>query len=410
MKLLIINQHVRNHGDEAACFAFVLALMKKKEIEIELLYNCFDMKKNDIFTFDFENNVKHHLPLPLKVCDKFLIFISFFVPFFLFKIFCSRPALKNEIRLIEKADLIVNASGGVNIGPYKDWRYLWRLFAALKLRKPVAIYSTSIGPFPKSLLFKLLSIYTLKRVKFLSLRDEQSQKYASKLGIKHIAAVDTAFLHRSLPIKLPSQLQNLEKEKYVVIVPNEIYAWHKLFRNVDKKKVDRIYVKIIEGFLKKNLNVVLLPQRFGKDYDTRYFKKLSSQLSKTNKLEIVPEAFSCTIQQEIVNNSEFLVGARYHSIVFAIKGAVPFLALSYEHKMSHMLSLLNLQQHSISLKKLCDQKDSSQALQKIESLYQNRNATRETLILKKCQAQKIALDIFSEFELFIGKLSCSTPK
>jgi colanic acid/amylovoran biosynthesis protein len=272
----------------------------------------------------------------------------------------------------------------------------------------VAIYSTSIGPFSKNFLFKLISIYTLKRLKFLSLRDAQSQKYASKLGIKYIAALDTAFMPGSLPIKLPSQLQNLEKEKYVVIVPNEIYAWHKLFNNIDEKYVDSLYLEIIECFLKKNLKVVLLPQRYGRGYDTIYFKKLSTLLSGTNNLEIIPEVFNCDVQQEIINHSQFLVGVRYHSIVFAIKGAVPFFALSYEHKITHMLSFLNLQQYCMSLKRVLDRKEALQVLQKIESLYKKRNVTKNTLISTRHQAQRTAQNTFLAFEKFIEELSHSS--
>ena len=95
-----------------------------------------------------------------------------------------------------------------------------------------------------------------------------------------------------------------------------------------------------------------------------------------------------------VPKSDFLIGARYHSIVFAINNNIPFVALSYEHKIAGLLKQLNKESQSVDiehgLETLKGQKIILQSIkQKIETSHKDLDCTY--------LAKKIAKDAFKEF-------------
>lgn len=403
MRLLIINQHTSNHGDEAAGKALLRALDKENEIkQVDILYNKINMLDEEKLTFETALCITHHSAAILNLFDKAFIILSFLLPFWLIRILPKTPCLKPEFKLIENAAIVVNAPGGVNIGgPYKDWRYLWRLYIAVKLGKPLAIYSISFGPIPKIKLFRFISVYVLQNIKFFSIRDEQSQIYAKELHLKYIPSIDTAFLDDTFAKELPLELNNMKQEKYVVIVPNELYSWHPHYRNINTESLDKIYLDIINLFTNKGFEIVLLPQLFGSLNDSKYFERLHQQLTNKKNINIICDEYSSDIQQSIVNNAEFLVGARYHSIVFAIRGEIPFIALSYEHKIQHMLSSLFLDKYAVGLEELLGQNSSSQLIKKIEVCFDRRGMIKQELSFASKRANDIAKKTFLTFESFL---------
>lgn len=62
---------------------------------------------------------------------------------------------------------------------------------------------------------------------------------------------------------------------------------------------------------------------------------------KDNRIVVIDDIYSSDIQQTIIAYSQLVVGARYHSVVFSLNNAVPFIALSYEHKISGLLETLD---------------------------------------------------------------------
>ncbi len=402
MRLLIINQHTSNRGDEAAGKALLRALSKKNDIrQVDILYRAVNMLEEEKLDLKTAPYITHHSSVALSFSDKALIILSFLMPFSLIRILLKISSLKQELKLIENAAIVVNALGGVNIGPYKDWRYLWRLYIAVKLGKPLAIYSISFGPIPKNKLFRFISVYVLQNIKFFSIRDEQSQIYAKELHLKYIPSIDTAFLDGTFPKDLPTEMNSISDRGYIVVVPNELYSWHPYYRNINKESLDKIYLDIINLFINKGLDIVLIPQLFGSQNDSKYFERLRQQIPNKENINITCDEYSSDIQQSIVNNAEFLVGARYHSIVFAIRGEIPFVALSYEHKIKHMLSSLFLDKYAVDLKEVLEEESSIQLIKKIEVCFDKREMIKQELSFANKRANNIAKKTFLTFESFL---------
>ena len=264
--------------------------------------------------------------------------------------------LKN---LLKQYDCIIGAPGGMNMGGFKDWLHLFFFETVRRLNIPVLYWGRSIGPFYdtnyQSKLFKKQSTKLLKYFSFIALRDNISVICANKMGINVEEIVDSAFLecpNATIPAHI---LQQIKGNDYVVFVPNEL-IWHPRYKNVDAANIDKLYLILIELFKKHwpEKKIVMLPQTYkSKIDDYTYFCKLASKSGNENII-VIDENQNSDIQQKIIAGSKFVIGARYHSIVFAINNEVPFISLSYEHKMKGLLEKLNMTEFMVEIQDIFD--------------------------------------------------------
>lgn len=135
----------------------------------------------------------------------------------------------------------------------------------------------------------------------------------------------------------------------------------------------------------------MLPQTNNqKRNDYSYFKELRDISPYQKNIVIIPDTYSSDVQQAIIKNAILMVGARYHSIVFAINQGIPFISLSYEHKMSGLLEVLKKTNRMIDITKIFkNDLEMESALSHFESqvidLVKSENAQQEAKeIASKC--------------------------
>src|ERR1035437_8871538 len=216
MKILIINQHSKNHGDEAAGLALIRNLYKKGYTNITVSYN-MEIPWNERCELKYKE-ITNLRPIKFNRFSYRAILLFNRFPCIITRIICLVFSdLRKEYIQIKNSDFIISAPGGVNLGLYHDPRYLWRLLVTKRLRKKYAIYSPSIGPFwenDKKYLNRSKEV--LKGASFLSLRDQKSYEYAERLKVHFVKSIDTAFLENHYDIQLPEQLNSLINRKYVI--------------------------------------------------------------------------------------------------------------------------------------------------------------------------------------------------
>ncbi len=405
MRILIINQHCKNRGDESAGTALLKNLLDRKKVEtIKIIYNirgkvesAFGLKMKDTRSESLLFNSSEFIYHAGKIKKFFL----FYFPLWFLKIIFKKNNLNKEITEIKNADLVISAPGGINLSKYYfDWAYLWRIHTALRLKKKVAIYSPSIGPFKEGGSFSKLAITALKKVDFLSLRDIQSQKIADVNKINYLKSIDTSFLDFPRQ-ELPDELSFLKEKDFAVFIPNQLYLWHPEYREISQYVLNELYFRIINFLISKNLKVILLPHLFCSDEEREYFNFFKKSLNN-DSIIVLPQTFDHSIQEAIVRNSNFLVGSRYHSVVFAIKNSVPFFSLNYEHKMSGLLEEFNLKHCGVEILEYLQKKDISPILALLEKTFLDKNKN----VKKMEQALNISREIAKEtFRIFIKKFN-----
>lgn len=396
MKVLMISQPLYNRGDESAHKGLLRHLVRTyNDIEITVIWvggnqdciNQFDVNKP---------NVKYvNLPKS-KLYFRLGHFMARTESYWICRFF---PIFRNLLKYYKDSDIILCAPGGINLGGFQSWMHVFYLNLAKCLNKPLYYYGRSIGPFPEVTLdnkrFKKAAINILRYMSFISLRDNKSETEALNLGITNaIKTLDSAFLD-SPKVNIPSEIQTIiGSNPYMVFVPN-ILIWHFAYRNrISLETVHRFYCKLIDCIKKcmPDCNIVMLPQTFNyknklRD-DIHLFNDLAS-LKNDERIIVIPDRYSSDIQQTIIGGARCLIGARYHSVVFSINQAIPFIALSYEHKISGLLETLGKTDCMIDITSALDSDQNiQQTLDKVTSMLQIIKADENARTLAKNIAQK----------------------
>lgn len=400
MKILIINQPLNNRGDESAHKALVRMICKEiPNAQIQVLF--VGANANSVLQFNVNNSNVQYIKLNWEKAF-YKIAVSGLKHNNLRFLWNLHPTIRKIIKIYNNTDYVLCAPGGICMGGFQNWLHLFFLKLSQYCNKPLFYYGRSFGPFPTKTkdnrIFKEISIEMLHYFSFLSIRDKKTEAIAKDLNINYVPTVDSAFLDSPQAI-IPNEIQSLiSAEKYMVFVPN-LLIWHYAYKNVRKETILTFYCNIIDIILNQypDINIVMLPQTFNfRTYegdDINLFEEIA-QMKRNKKIIVIPDKYSSDIQQTIISKAEFLIGARYHSIVFAINNNIPFISLSYEHKMTGLLQSLNKLDCSIDISETFTSVNKTQ-----ETLHsiQEKIPTIKKDINAQQQAKDIAKDCFIKF-------------
>lgn len=355
MRILLINQPVDNRGDEAAHRSLVRTLNREfPEARIKVAFVGISQASADQMKVSSPNN--EYVLIPSQRWNEKAIKIG--LRFGLASILSRfHPTHRAVRKLVAEADLVVCAPGGICMGPFQDWYHIYWLHLARQAGKKTAYYSRSFGPFKDESawdkVFKRTSLELLEGFDFLSIRDDKTMALADTLGVKYVPSIDSALLDTP-DSEIPDDFRRtVDGKPYVVYVPNPV-TWHVDYRSLNQEYLDSFFLEIADLLLKRFPDhlVVMLPQVYLRPVgDQQYFAMLEKRIGNP-RLIALPENYSSDQQQAIIAGSGLVVGARYHSIVFAINNVVPFVALCYEHKMSGLLQILGKEECIFDMERL----------------------------------------------------------
>lgn len=270
------------------------------------------------------------------------LFILLFLPIIvkIFQIFDS--SLKNTIRSLKRADIIVSCGGNQlhSTGGFSFLRHLYPLiYGKLIYKKHIMIFSQSIGPINGYLGKQLLKFF-LERVDIITLRERVSKRYLlDVLRIQNpniFVTADALFMMDLSPQSLQSN-KRLGFQKIGIT----IRQW--FFRN---KNFYNNYIRVIASFINylnevHNVEVVLysfsqLP-KYGEDITV--CQEVYDLVTNKNRLKII-QLGSLSIKE--VSNElqkiDALIGTRMHSVIFASLLNIPAITISYQHHKSEGIS------------------------------------------------------------------------
>ena len=357
MKIAIINQPLSNRGDESAHKAFVYRManaLPNDSIDIIL---CED-KQSLVDAVKVNCKNVNYIRIPkgrlYHRIQKYVFLTNTFSFSYIY------PAFNIFHKLLKAYDKVVCAPGGICLGGFMSWNHLWQLTLAKRLNKPIYYWGRSIGPFTEEnrarKIFKKHSYEMLNYFSYISLRDSKSIETAKELGLKCDQIVDSAFL-TDIKLEIPDNIKKIiGQNEFITFVPNEL-TWHYRYRNVDKSKIDNFYLRILDFISEEypQYKIVMLPQTYQSIInDCDYFEFLKKKSGNQNII-VVDENQSSDIQQALIKKSKLVIGARYHSIVFALNNETPFIALSYEHKIKGLLDTLKYTNRMVEIQDIFDE-------------------------------------------------------
>lgn len=236
----------------------------------------------------------------------------------------KRTDIIEILKTLKQVDAFISGGGGLlqDKTSLKSLLYYTTLINLSKMtNKKTFVFAQGIGPLKKTISKKIVK-HTLNKVDLITVRDDESKNLLLDCGLKNeiIVTSDLAFLYdfETLPT-LPIE----ENYNVLQIKGNE--------------SVDIEEITDIARFMhyKTHYETILVPFYPAMDL------KLAKTISEKTKFSVfVPKTFVEAFS--ILNNAKFVVGTRYHSIVFSIMLKKPVLPVFYDEKVKNLSKFIGL--------------------------------------------------------------------
>lgn len=366
MKILIVNSYVRENGGDAAILKVHLQQLRvaypKAKITIASIEDpkqrpSFDGAKNigSIRRYVGQEDVSVGSRVSRKLLSFALALFGFVGP--LRRVTVSRllPAeMRAELRAIYEADLVVCVGGGhlnavKGLGGDLNVFYLTLpIILAERLGKPVVYGPQSYGPF-WGFAQKYLVLKALNNANFVMAREAISYNLLLDLGVKKdhvLLTVDSGFAFTSDQKVDVREMYKLPKKSKVVAIT--MRAW---FSGARREALEKSFAKFIDFLHGKGYEVLLVPQvttHYRAD-DDRIAEARIADYCQGKKPVLVADAAEAGQLKSLYDDVDFVVGTRFHSVIFALTSYIPCMAVEYDHKTSGIMQSLGLGEWVISL-------------------------------------------------------------
>ncbi len=265
---------------------------------------------------------------------------------------------KNTDAVFVKGGGFIHAYGGIT-APYYIFFILYHINLALSLKKDVYILPNSFGPF-NGLFVKRMVKKMLSKCKCVFSRESVSQDMLqSELKVKSQLFPDLAFY-------LKASCENADnlKTKYNLNVNMPLVAVTLRpyrFPGTDNPKQKYIeYKNEMATFLKmlfKNgyMPVIVEHTLAVNDHEKDIFciEDVCLQLNKDEYRLISNDDFTCADLKAIYELCDYVVGTRFHSVIFSLSANIPGIAITYGgNKGQGIMKDIGLQEYAIPIEEV----------------------------------------------------------
>lgn len=358
MKIVIVNAHWYNRGDEAA-LSPILRVLSGTNNDVNIVFKEKVPVKEIV---GFENINIHTIRFLPESCEQIKRCINNVCDGIDDVRDENEGSMAEMIKLLKSADLIIYSPGGSVICNRFWWtkqlEYLLPFICAKEFGVKMMVAAPSMGPFFKEQR-ETLNLY-LKSSEKICVREELSRNYLNEIGISEnvLVTIDTAFYDdpdlkdNEQKLNSYSQLNDfLKKYKKIIGMTITDFKWN-VGINSDEDLVENrknIIKNCISRLKEEGIGVLLIPQLFDAQNDKKYLEIFSDE-----NVFILSDEYDTYFQQFIISKLYAVIGMRYHSNIFAAKMGTPFIAISYEEKMYGFMNKYGFNKYCIKLEDLSE--------------------------------------------------------
>ncbi len=281
---------------------------------------------------------------------------------------------KKTLSLFREADLaIVKGGGFLHAGKgltetYKIYFFLYHIKLALSMGIPVLIMPNSYGSFGNAIQKKLVR-NTLNRCALVTSRESISRDVLRKeCSVESLVTMDLgAYLITDKDFDPYAYLESrgikLSHNKNVVITARP-------YRFPGCDNPDRLYCNYIDslaGFIRwlydNGYNVVLVEHVYSETYhesDIKAIEDIKKALNSDNgiKLNVIADKkLNCKNLKSIYSCFDYMVGTRFHSVIFSLFAGVPSIAITYGgNKGLGIMRDLGIEKYSVAINDISKEK------------------------------------------------------
>jgi len=301
------------------------------------------------------------------------------------KRFLSKNSLINEYN---DSDVIVDLSGDTfsDVGAF-SFDVISSLIFAYSFKKPLIIYSQSIGPFRK--ISVPFAKYIIEKADNVVVREEITSKYLEDMGVKSPLYVipDCAFVLE------PSNEYRVNKifsdEKIIISKPLVGISVNGMvgdtnYISVMGRVVDYLTISL-------GVQVIFVPHVVARseeyiDDDRLIGTKIYNLLENKEDVNLINGDYSPNDLKGIIKLCDMFIGGRMHANIAALSTNVPTIATSWSHKYHGIMESLGLGYFVCNITNI----DFEEIKLKIDKLWETRSKVKFNLE-NKTKAQMITV-------------------
>ena len=280
------------------------------------------------------------------------------------------PRVANEMR---HAKLLISGGGSLlQDGTSKKSLYYYVYIMRLAKRKglKLMIYANGLGPLG-SQSSRRAAADIMSKADYISFRENDSLNLAREIGVDtkmHVTA-DPAFLLESSPELWVDHITSREgiEGKYFIVSIKDGNTFDGA--NTDRNMLSALAGDIREVSEKYSLTPLFLPMF--PDRDTSITERLASEVGFGKILNGLTASELCGLMKR----SEFVVGTRLHTLIFAASMGTPIIGISYDPKIDAFLDYSGESERLLDIRSL----SAGQLTSAVESVRADSDAIRERL-------------------------------
>jgi polysaccharide pyruvyl transferase WcaK-like protein len=327
---------------------------------------------------------------------------------FLNRIGIHVPLLLNEAycREYHKADIVLDLSGdSFSDKGARSPISILGILIALTLRKPVVIYSQSIGPFIK--LTMPLAKMCLNKAHLITVREETSEKYLKAIGVNKTPVyqvADCAFaltpitseeargilakegIHRG-----DSPLVGVSVSSFIVQLAQRNTANLRVPGN-EKDSYLGLMARLVD-FLTESIQAqvvfvphVIAPRWWIRD-DRVVGQEIYRQVKGKSKVSLIKHDYTPQQLKGVIGQCDLFIGSRMHAVIAALSMHVPAIALGWSYKYAGIMERLGLRQYTCEYSSLT----AEELISKVSDAWAKRKEIKEQLVSKIGKEKDLAL-------------------
>lgn len=243
----------------------------------------------------------------------------------------------NILRYMRKTKLLISGGGSLiqDVTSNKSLIYYLSIIkAATMLSKKVMLYSNGIGPVNNPLNQQKVR-EVLSRVDLITLRDPQSLEELKRFGVNEPEIIVTAdpafnlFAADSAEVnEILARAGVLENSKYCVCA---IRPWKTMSRDFYSE------LKAVADYAREKYNLSMVFLIMQPASDTKISQAAKSAIKNAY---IIEDNLTPSQMLGIVNNAEFVLGMRLHTLIYAAKCGTPVIGIVYDPKVKGIMDYM----------------------------------------------------------------------
>lgn len=302
----------------------------------------------------------------------------------------SLNIMRSSKAVFMKGGGLLQTYGGIS-STYSMYFWTFPLLLAKHLKKPIYVMPNSFGPFEGPFVKKIAQI-ALKNTEVLTSRESLSQKtVGEQLGLKIENIADLAFnlpkaqmdkkvVYKNFDIPFDKQLVAITMRPYRFPLSSDPVEAYERFQQEMAKFISWLYD---EGFMPVIVEHTLAVNDH--ENDSACIKAVTSKVEDGKYRIIADESLNCQELKTIYSYCDYIVGTRFHSMIFSFGSSVPGIAISYTgNKSTGIMHDMGLDDYVIDIGDV----SFDQLKRKFEALTDNRTAVIEKISIYRNRAKK----------------------